>query len=192
MGVCRWHVPRRAAELNSLARRGQENANASGVRTSGRARARDKGPGTNQPAQVIAHRPIRLTRRWENETKFPSFRGLAPLYGVFAANVPRAWRNAVNTVYLSNDLTRHPAVRAGSLPAATARARKKISQVLIGPIEKSSFRNNDDFYTMCWSGSLPRPKGDHRSRLYKFCCKRDHRSQLYPGGLGRGGYGGEA
>ena len=63
----------------------QENANASGVRTSyvhwhaiGAVE-----PTTRPNVLLIVH--VRLTRRWENETELPSFRGLAPLYGVIAA-----------------------------------------------------------------------------------------------------------
>ncbi|MGA2797454.1 MAG: hypothetical protein ABSE63_07755 [Thermoguttaceae bacterium] len=55
------------------------------------------------------------------------FEALLLSTGCSRQNVPRAWHNAVDTAYLSKDLTKHPAFGAESLPAAAKRMPGKMN-----------------------------------------------------------------
>jgi hypothetical protein len=112
----------------------QENANASGVRTSD---VHWHAIGVVEPTTrpyVLLIVQVRLTRRWENETKLPSYLE-ALLLSTWLVRQTRRGRgiNAVETVYLSRDLRKHPIFRIESLPEDAERLPEIKYQVLIVP-----------------------------------------------------------
>jgi hypothetical protein len=135
-------------------------------------------------------------------------RGLAPLYRVSAAHVPRAWRNAVDTVYLSSDSTKHPVFRTEPLPAAKRMPGKKRMSGLdrfdkippywkiinFRPYPRAGFSRDQCATTgrgfTHFSAIKARPTNTARrcpSRLYTFHNSRRERVVFYEGGLGRSG-----